>query len=193
MSIEGGDYGTEAQRAQAVTGHAFKSLGRDVRLFEPLVVLQPEMIEIGDEVRIDSFAHIRGGLGLVIGPWVHIADHTSINVGGGVVEFGAESAVAAGGRVLGGTADPSYPSMSAAARPTRQHAKRMLTTIGPRAVVSLNAIVMPGCHLGEGAVLAPLSKAVCPIPAWEIWSGNPAQFFKHRARRSADAGPEAWA
>lgn len=161
----------------------FKSFGRDVQLWEPLLVLQPEMIEIGDEVRIDAFVDVRGGLGLVIGPWVHIANHASINVGGGVVELGAESAVAAGGRVLGGSADPSWPSMSAAARPTRHSDKRMLTTIGPRAVVATNAVVLPGCHLGEGAILAAGSVATRPIPPWEIWGGAPARFIKERPHR----------
>jgi acetyltransferase-like isoleucine patch superfamily enzyme len=170
--------------------YAFKSCGSGVRLFEPLLILQPERIELGAEVRIDAFCDLRGGLGLVIGPFVHIANHASINIGGGVVELGAESAVAAGGRILGGSADPSWPSMSAAARPTRHADKRMVTSIGPRAVVCTNAVVLPGCHLGEGAILAAGGVATRPIPAWEIHAGVPARKIADRPRRSADNGPE---
>jgi acetyltransferase-like isoleucine patch superfamily enzyme len=162
---------------------AFKSCGRDVVIHEPVVILQPDKIDVGDEVRIDAFADLRGGLGLTIGPWTHIANHASINIGGGVVELGAESAVAAGGRVLGGSADPDWPSMSAAARFARHSEKRLLTSIGPRAVVCVNAVVLPGCHLGEGAILAAGSVATRPIPPWEIWAGAPARFIKARPHR----------
>ena len=152
----------------------FKSCGTGVVIYEAMI-LQPEMIEIGDEVRIDGGACLHGGLGLVIGSWVHIARQAEINVGGGVVELGVESAVATGAKVLGGTADPNWPSMSAAARPARYRNIRGFTSIGARATVGANAVVMPGCHLGEGAILGACSLATHPIPAGERWGGVPAQ------------------
>lgn len=164
--------------------YAFKSCGTGVVLHAPLLVLQPEMIELGDEVRIDSFVDLRGGQGLVIGSFVHVANHASLNVGGGMVELGNESAVAAGARILGGSADPAWPSMSAAARPTRQCAKKSFTSIGPRAVVCTNAVVLPGCHLGEGAILAAGGVATKPIPAGEVWAGVPASRIGERRRRT---------
>jgi acetyltransferase-like isoleucine patch superfamily enzyme len=173
---------------------AFKSIGHGVVIHEPVVILQPEQIELRDEVRVDAFVDLRGGRGLVIGAWVHIANHASLNVGGGQVELGPESAVAAGARVLGGSADPAWPSMSAAARPTRQSAKKGLTVIGPRAVVGANAVVLPGCHLGEGAILAAGGVATRPIPAGEVWGGVPARKLRDRRPRAevvADA-PHAW-
>ena len=161
-------------------GAPFKSFGSGVLLYEPLVILRPEMIEIGDEVRIDAFCKLEGGRGLIIGPWVHIASFAHIGIGGGQVELGAESAVASGGKILSGSADPAWPSMSAAARPTRQSATKMLTSIGPRAVVCTNAVVLPGCHLGEGAILAAGGVATCPIPAGEVWGGAPARKLRDR-------------
>jgi acetyltransferase-like isoleucine patch superfamily enzyme len=159
---------------------AFKSLGRDWTVYHPVLILRPEAIEIGDEVRIDSFVKLEGGLGLLIGNFVHIASFAHLNIGGGALELGAESAVASGGKILSGSADPSWPSMSAAARPTRQSARKMLTSIGPRAVVCANAVVLPGCHLGEGAILAAGAVATCPIPAGEIWGGVPARKLRVR-------------
>jgi galactoside O-acetyltransferase len=152
-------------------------------LFHPIIMTNQKAIKIGPECRIDSFVKLEGGMGLEIGPFVHLASGAHLNIGGGCVELGAESAVASGGKILGGSADPSWPSMSAAARPTRHHDKRMLTTIGPRAVVATNAVVLPGCHLGEGAILAAGAVATRPIPAWEIWGGAPARFIKERPHR----------
>jgi len=167
----------------AYTQARFKHWGAAVQWYEPILVLRPEVIEIHDEVRIDSYVKLEGGLGLIIGPFVHIAAFAHLNIGGGAVELGAESAVASGGKILGGSADPSWPSMSAAARPTRQSAKKLLTSIGPRAVVCTNAVVLPGCHLGEGAILAAGGVATKPIPAWQIWGGSPARFIKERPHR----------
>lgn len=161
----------------------FKSLGHDVRLFDPLVILRPDVIEIGDEVRIDAFVKLEGGRGMVIGPWVHIASFAHLGIGGGQLELGAESAVASGGKVLTGSADPSWPSMSAAARAVRQYARQGFTSLGPRAVVCTNAVVLPGCHLGEGAILAAGAVATQPIPPWEIWAGIPARHIADRAHR----------
>ena len=113
------------------------------------------------------------------GPIGHVVE-IALGIGGGQVELGAESAVASGGKILSGSADPAWPSMSAAARPTRQSATKMLTSIGPRAVVCTNAVVLPGCHLGEGAILAAGGVATCPIPAGEVWGGAPARKLRDR-------------
>ena len=163
---------------------AFKSLGRAWTIYHPIMILRPEVIEIGDDVRIDSFVKLEGGVGLHIGPFVHVASFAHLNIGGGALELGAESAVASGGKILSGSADPSWPSMSAAAPPMRQASTKCLTSIGPRAVVCTNAVVLPGCHLGEDAILAAGGVATCPIPAGEIWGGVPARRLRDRSHRT---------
>lgn len=175
--------------ADSMKEFRFMACGTGVVIYEPVLILQPERIWIGDGVRIDAFADLRGGQRLEIASWVHIANHASVNIGGGIVRLGEESAVAAGGRVLGGSADPARPSMSAAARTDRQAVERSVTVIGARAVVGTNAVVLPGCHLGEGAILAAGGVATSPIPAWEVWGGVPARFLKARPRRTPGEKP----
>jgi acetyltransferase-like isoleucine patch superfamily enzyme len=52
--------------------------------------------------------------------------------------------------------------------------------IGPRAVVGINCVVMPGLELGEGAVLAPGAVATIDtkIGPYELWGGVPARKIK---------------
>jgi len=56
----------------------FKSVGRWVQIFECALILNPEGIELADGVRIDDYARIEGGKGLVIGKYVHICSFSSI-------------------------------------------------------------------------------------------------------------------
>lgn len=165
-------------RAQHYLARAQAEIHPTVQLFYPIVMTNPSMIRIAEECRIDSLVKLEGGEGLTIGPFVHVASGAQLNIGGGSLEMGPESAVASGGKVLTGSADPDWPSMSAAARPTRQTVKRLFTSIGPRATVGVNAVVLPGCHLGEGSMLGAGAVATHPIPAFEVWVGNPARFLK---------------
>lgn len=158
----------------------FARWGANVAWYEPIIVLRPEQITLGDEVRIDGFVKLEGGQGLVIGPWVHIASFAHLNIGGGRLELGIESAVASGGKILSGSADAAWPSMSAAASLSRQSSVQSFTSIGARAVVCSNAVVLPGCHLGDDAILASGAVATQPIPPGEIWGGIPARFLRRR-------------
>ena len=51
----------------------FAFVGNDVQIFEQALILKPEVIQLGDGVRIDDFTRIEGGSGLRIGKYVHIA------------------------------------------------------------------------------------------------------------------------
>ena len=52
-----------------------------------------------------------------------------------------------------------------------------------------NATIVPGNNVGERAVLAAVRVLTRPLPAGEVWGGNPAAFFMTRedyeARREA--------
>jgi acetyltransferase-like isoleucine patch superfamily enzyme len=150
-------------------------------IFEPVVILKPENVHIGRGTRIDSFVKLEGGLGLWIGQFVHIASFAHVNIGGGEVLLGDGVAVCSGAKVLAGSNHQDGLSMSAAAPAHLQVIKRDRTVIERFAFVATNAVVLPGVHIGEGAIIAAGGVVTKDVPAWEIWGGVPARKIGERA------------
>lgn len=159
------------------------AMGTRCVVYEPVVVVRPEMVFIADEVRIDSFVKIEGGQGVYIDRWVHIASLVHINIGGGKVRLMEGSAYASGAKVLGGSNSPEGVSMSANAPPEQQVVSRGRTVIGKNAFVGVNAVVMPGVMVGEGAVIGAGAVVTKDVPDFEIWAGVPARRIGGRARK----------
>lgn len=155
------------------------TIGERVQMFEPIVVIRGEMIEIQHDARIDSFVKLEGGLRLVIGPWVHVASFCHIGIGGGVTILEEGSAVASGAKIISGSNQLVGRSMSAAAPRDQQSVTRKTTRVGKNAFICTNATVLPGVTIGEHAVLAAGSVAAKDIPAWELWGGVPARKIRN--------------
>lgn len=156
--------------------------GERVEIYEPVLLLRQQVISIDDHARVDSWVKLEGGEGLQIGKYVHIASFAHINIGGGTVELGDYSAVASGGKIIGGSNRPEGLSMSAAAPLTMQVVTRSKVIVGAYACVLTNAVLMPGVTLGEGAVVGAGAVVTKDIPAWEIWAGVPARKISERPR-----------
>lgn len=161
---------------------AFKYCHEKVSIFEPTVILVPEMIEIKEGARLDSFIKLEGGLGLSIGRYVHIASFCHINIGGGNVALGDYSAYASGAKILGGSNKMDGMSMSAAAPNNMQVVDKYTTIIGAYAFVSTNAVIMYGINIGEGAVIAAGAVVTKDVPPYEVWAGVPARKISTRQK-----------
>ncbi|MFA5240547.1 MAG: hypothetical protein WC476_12690 [Phycisphaerae bacterium] len=59
-------------------------IGKDVNIHPTVQFFNPDMIEIGDNVRIDAFCVLSGGTGLKIGSHIHIACGGYFFAGGGI-------------------------------------------------------------------------------------------------------------
>lgn len=171
---------TDAAQPEMVLEPALGFRGEGVQWFEPIVVLAPWKVQIGDHSRIDSFVKIEGGVGVVIGHHVHVSSFSHLNIGGGQLVVGDYVGIASSARILGGSNRPEGLAMSAAAPASLQLVQRTLTRLDDYAFVATGAIVLPGVHIGEGAVAAAGAVVNKHIPPWEIWAGNPARFVKHR-------------
>jgi galactoside O-acetyltransferase len=144
-------------------------------IYEPVVILKPEMVNIAETARIDSFVKIEGGQGVHIGKYVHIASFTHINVGGGNVILDDHSNVSSGAKILGGSNKKDGLSMSSASPSTMQVVERKTTVLGKYAFLGVNGVVMPGVTIGEGAVIGAGAVVTKDVPAYEIWAGVPAK------------------
>jgi galactoside O-acetyltransferase len=60
------------------------------------------------------------------------------------------------------------------------HAARIV--IGRHAVIGANSVVLPGTHMGEGAMVGALSLARGTLEAWKVHAGVPARVVGHREK-----------
>jgi galactoside O-acetyltransferase len=162
-------------------------------LFEPCVILRPEMIRFAKTARIDSFCKIEGGQGVTIGEYVHIASFSHLNVGGGKLVFEDHSGCSSGCRIGSATPDWSYLYISAAEPPLHRHTIYYLTRICAYAFLGMGVIVLPGRTVGEGAIVKPGSVVVEDVKPWTIVEGNPAvkvgvRTIKHDSLHAATNG-----
>lgn len=162
------------------SGLPWRARGRSVQLHDPMIVLRPEQIELGDEVRIDGFVKLEGGLGIQIGAGVHVASFAHIGIGGGQVIIGDYAGIASRVAILSGTAKPEGLSMSASAPAEMLVVKRYTTRIGRYALIGTGAVVMPGVEIGAGAVVGAGSVVMRNVPEAEIWLGVPAVYKGQR-------------
>lgn len=152
----------------------WKHLGRNVRIYEPNIILKPEMISIGDYSRVDGFTRLEGGLGIDIGANVHIGSGSFLNIGGGELVFGAHSGCSVGVVIATGNPDLSYKLISAAEAPEDCHVIKRRTVIGQWVVIFAGAILCPGITIGAGAIIGAGSVVTKDVEPWAIVSGNPA-------------------
>jgi dTDP-4-amino-4,6-dideoxy-D-glucose acyltransferase len=143
-------------------------------IFEPVIMLKPEMISIAETARIDSFVKIEGGQGVVIGEYVHIASLTHINIGGGKVILDDHANVSSGAKILGGSNKKDGLSMSSASPLSMQIIERKTTVLSKYAFLGVNSVVMPGVSIGIGAVIGAGAVVTRNVPDYEIWAGVPA-------------------
>lgn len=160
----------------------FAHRGDNVTIYEPCIILKPEMISIGDGARVDSFCKLEGALGIIIGRWVHISSFCHINAGGGRVEIGDGVGIASGARIIAGSNLKTGEFMSAAAPAERQVVRRGMVRIGDQAFVGAGATIMPDVMIGQGAIVGAGAVVTHDVPAFEIWAGVPARKIGDRAR-----------
>lgn len=55
--------------------------------------------------------------------------------------------------------------------------------IGNDVWIGARVTVLPGVHIGDGAVVGACSVVTKDIPPYEIWAGNPAHFIKSRLEK----------
>lgn len=148
-------------------------------IYDPVILLREEMIEICESARIDSYCKIEGGLGVYIGDYVHISSFSHLNVGGGKLTFSEFSGCSSGVRILSAHPDFSYPHIS----PVDPETKKKITYhtfIGRFVVIGAGAIINPGVRVGDGAVIGSGAVVTHDVDPWTFVVGNPAKFLKHR-------------
>lgn len=150
-----------------------ESVGAGVEVYAEALLLKPEAMVLGDGVRVDDFCRLEGGAGLVVGAHVHISSFSSV-FGGGRCLIGDGVGIAQGARVVTGS-DQADAVMSAVAPPEWRHVESSTCVLDHLSFLAVNAVVLPGCTVGVGAIVAAGSVLRGSVPPWEVWAGVPAR------------------
>lgn len=148
-----------------------------VTIFDPFIITGDEsLLEIGFNTRIDSFTKLEIGRRMRIGRDVHIASFCHLGVGGGVLEIGDGSTCSSGVRVCTGASDVTLEfGRSGSAQHPEFKAIRKHTKIGKNVTIFVNAVILPGVTIGDGAIIAAGSIVTHDVGENELWMGNPAR------------------
>jgi acetyltransferase-like isoleucine patch superfamily enzyme len=141
---------------------------------DPHVILNPERVRLGRNVRIDSFTKLECGEGMIIGNDVHIASFCHLGIGGGWVILEDGSSFGSGAKVISGSNVPGLGHGCSAVAPDAIF-KRSFVIVKRNATMFAGAIALPGVIIGENAVLAAGAVATKDVPANTIWGGVPAR------------------
>lgn len=156
----------------------FFSIGNNVKISKKASIYSPELIKIGNNVRIDDFCILSGEIS--IGSYVHISAYTALY---GKFGIEIEDFVTISGRVLvysqnddysgNFMTNPMVPSELTNVTGGKVHFKK-------HSIVASGCIVLPNLTMGEGACLGAMSLLKSDIPEWEIFAGVPAKFISKR-------------
>lgn len=136
-------------------------LGKDVLIDYGTYFRYPKKISIGDEVSINRGCELYAA---------HLAT-------GGTITIGNNAAIGPHVKMFAGGHDYNTLSLADTAGPV---------VIGDCAWIGGNSTILPGVHIGEGAVIGAGSVVTRDIPPYSIAVGNPARVIKQRVLSSGD-------
>jgi len=171
----------------------FKSVGREVKIADDVVVFGPENIEIGDNVRIDTGCVLLAsadGAWIKIGSHIHIASRAIFMASGGIelgdfstVSFQAQLISASdtfdGSYLIGPVFDPEFIKVKKSPIRTQMHCS-----------IAAGSTLLPGAWMLEGSVLGAMSMLKERTQPWTIYGGVPAKPIGTRSLKALAMGEE---
>jgi galactoside O-acetyltransferase len=165
----------------------FKSIGRAVRVSREARIYSPDMISLGDHVRIDDFCLLSGGRGIDLGHHVHVSAYSGL-YGAAGISIGNYAGVSPRVTILSESDDFSGESMVGAVIPREYRPGLVSRKVCVQDFVQVGAhsTLMPGVTLHEGVVIGAHSFVNRSCEAWSVYAGVPARRLKARSRKVLD-------
>lgn len=168
-------------RKEELDALGFKSLGQDVLISSKASIHAPELISVGDHVRIDDFAFLSGEISL--GRFVHIAPFCGLvgGAGGAGIVMEDYSGLSSHVMIYSISDDYSGDYMTNPTIPAEFTSVRKGKVVLQRfVIVGASSVILPGVEIGEGTAVGAMSLIARSLPDWKICSGIPARALKDR-------------
>lgn len=159
-----------------------KHYGEDVLIGRNTVLYHPELLVLGNHVRIDDFTTISGKV--VLGNYIHIAQFCSLYGGTSGIQMDDFSGLSSHIAVYATSNDYSGKSMTNPMVPEqyKQTDKNMPVHIQKHVVVGCMSVILPGVTIGEGCAVGAMSLCNKSMPSWGIYAGIPCVRVKERSK-----------
>lgn len=159
----------------------FKSYGKNVLISRKASIYFPELISIGNFVRVDDFCILSGNISL--GSYIHISTYSALygKYGINMHDF---SGLSPRCTVFSATDDFSGEFLvNSMISEKFRHVTGGKVIIGKFVQIGAGSIIMPNIIINEGAAIAALSFVNKSIEEWTIAGGIPAKLIKARSKK----------
>jgi galactoside O-acetyltransferase len=158
----------------------FARVGINVLISSKSSIYNPELIEIGDNSRIDDFCSISGKV--TIGKNVHISSYAMVLGGTAGVIIEDLSAVSFGCKIFSSSDDYSGKFLTNATIPEEfKSVTRAPIKISKHAIIGTNSVIFPGVIIEEGCAIGAMTLVNKSTTPWGVYVGIPARRIRDRS------------
>lgn len=160
-----------------------KRYGKDVLISRNAVLYQPELLEIGNHVRIDDFTTISGRA--VLGDYIHIAQFCGLYGGEEGIYMEDFSGLSSRCVIYATSNDYSGNSLTNPTVPAKYKTadKNATVRLGRHVIVGCMSLILPGVIIGEGSSVGAMSLCMKSLEPWGIYAGIPVKRIKERSKK----------
>ncbi len=156
------------------------SFGSNVLISKKSSIYSPELLIIGDNVRIDDFCILSGSI--QIGNNIHISAYTAL-YGRYGIELQDFSTISARNLIFSATDDYSGTYLTNPMLPEEfTNVTGGKVTLEKHSIIGAGCIVLPNIRLGEGTAIGAMSLVNKSTDVWGVYVGIPIQKLKDRRR-----------
>ncbi len=160
--------------------YAFRAIGEDVTIHDPVTIIRPEAITLGSHVMLSEYVYLAGGQGTYLGSFIHLASHTAFS-GGGLLIAEDFVGIASGTRIVTGTDHVMGQGIPSPMVPAEFRSyTRSYVILKKHVFLATNVVVQPGVVIGEGTVVGSGSVVTKDLEPWGVYMGSPARRVKDR-------------
>lgn len=159
----------------------FKNVGKNVKISDKASIYNCDLIEIGDNSRIDDFCVVSGKVN--IGKYCHITPMCLVAGGMPGITFSDFSTLAYGVKVFAQSDDYSGSTLTNSLVPKKYKNEIFLPiTLEKHVIVGAGSVILPGVNIAEGCSIGAMTLLNKSTQPWGIYVGNPARRLKERKR-----------
>ena len=158
----------------------FKHLGQNVKISRYANIYHPNLVDIGNNVRIDDFCILSGTINL--GSFIHIGAYCGLYGGSSITleDFSGLSA-----RVLVYSISDDYSGKYMTNPTVAEEFKNEIRNpvlIKKHSIIGAGSIILPGVIIEEGCAIGAASLVNKSTDPWGIYAGVPVKLLKLRSK-----------
>ena len=167
---------------EELKGIGFAKIGKSVLISRKASIYSAELIEIGNNVRIDDFCILSGKI--KIGNYVHISAGCYLFAGDVGIELNDFSGISSRVTIYAVSDDYSGDFMTNSTVPEKyRHIIKGKIVLEKYVQIGSGSTILPGVNIGEGTAIGAMSLISRDVGSWKIAVGIPAKEIKDRSKK----------